>query len=858
MVKLSQLNFHLIVYYKQPRVDSKLFTRELECFLENKTKYIMIGDSNINLLKNNTITKSFIDVLLANACVLLNCVDLKHNTREADRTLANGQIRKSKTVIDHIFTDITKFSFAMSLNGTSISDHKTILVGFNDENNNTHTQQNKATTVTYMSINERIYGNELISSDAQLEGATTLDELVGKLDIIRTKSIEKKECKEKSNNRKPWITTELLDLIKERERYYKLKKKTPSNTYIKNTYNLICRKTKMLRAKLRMNFNSNKINAAMSNPKKMWSTINEILYNKNKITDPIGSMLKFDGTVTSNKMEIADILNYYFCNIGKELFDKITNNDTNGQRTHITSLSSSIALRAVTNDEITNYIKKMKRKTDTFDCISSNLLKTHAEFIAPIITKIINEHYETGTFPDALKISRIIPIFKSGNPNLPENYRPISILPALSKIFETTLYHRLTNFFEKHNLIAKNQFGFQPKSGTLSAASTLINRIQMKLDEDTKRVVCCVFIDLKKAFDTVPHELLLGKLMNYGIRGNANKIIQQYLKNRKQFVHLSNTCSDKIINNNAFSIPQGCNLGPFCFIVYINDIFELRLNGTLILFADDAILTYEHTDMIHLQNKIQEDINTITKWLHRNRLTPNAEKTKFMLIKTPKNKQQQHDFKLQMNGTEIQGVTTFKYLGLTLHHNLGWLDHIDGIRKKILALAGVTKRLGSRMSKSTKISFYYSMIQSHLSYLSPIWGNSAGIVELKKLQVAQNISIRRIFYREYIMEKLSTEQIRKKYKIPNVKQIIDINSALLTYKIDNRLIKTDLHINRNRTHNYQTRQRHTPIIHTYNTQMGKTNMLRTCTILYNSLSNEVRNTHSIGIFKKRTKDFFLS
>lgn len=206
------------------------------------------------------------------------------------------------------------------------------------------------------------------------------------------------------------------------------------------------------------------------------------------------------------------------------------------------------------------------------------------------------------------------------------------------------MYDRISAFLKKNNVINKNQFGFQKNSGTLSATSTLIDLLQTKIDAKKNTMACCVFIDLKKAFDTIPHRKLLKVLNDNGLRGNVNSLIASYLHKRSQFVDINDSLSDKNINPNEFGLPQGSNLGPLLFLIYINGIFLLKLNGTLILFADDAVLIYFGDNIEIIKRRMQEDLNTIANWLLINKLTLNAEKTKYMILKSEFTPDQSNNF----------------------------------------------------------------------------------------------------------------------------------------------------------------------------------------------------------------------
>lgn len=433
------------------------------------------------------------------------------------------------------------------------------------------------------------------------------------------------------------------------------------------------------------------------------------------------------------------------------------------------------------------------------------------------------------------------------------NYRPISVLPSLSKITESILYDRLISFFEKNKIINSNQFGFQKKSGTLSATTMLVDLIQTRLDAEKNMIACCVFIDLKKAFDTVPHSRLMNKLYRYGIRGKVNELLTSYLGHRVQIVDINNTTSDNVTNDNEFGLPQGSNLGPFLFLVYINGIFDIKIKGILILFADDAVLILFDDNIDNLKRNVQGDIDAIASWLSSNKLTLNSKKTKCMLIKYHQTTTNTQEFKITIDGNIIERVSSFKYLGITIQENLKWNMHVDNICGKLAGLSSVVKRLGNKIHTKTLISFYHSMVNSHISYLAPVWGTSAGQGNIERLQIAQNNAIRKLFHYDYNTLNMSTDDIRKKYNILNVAQTIRFNGIQMMYKIDNNLIKTSHTMNRERAHNYNTRNRNNPIAPSSRTMTGDKNIYRACTQQYAATSPSITRKNTLNSFKKALK-----
>lgn len=234
-------------------------------------------------------------------------------------------------------------------------------------------------------------------------------------------------------------------------------------------------------------------------------------------------------------------------------------------------------------------------------------------------------------------------------------------------MFEKILYHTTESFVNSNNIINQNQFGFQKGSGTLSATAQLITRLEA-LHNPKIRLGAGIFIDLKKAFVTIPHKDILDKLHRYGIRGKAHDIIKSYLNNRHHFVTVNGARSDTRASD--YGVPQGSNLGPVIFLLYINDLFDIDFKGFLQLFADDAVLSYANNSILNLVSDMQYDLNLLCKWLYNNLLTLNADKTKYIIFHSPRKKIEKSSITLHTNNTIIEQVEQIKYLGLNIHFSL--------------------------------------------------------------------------------------------------------------------------------------------------------------------------------------------
>ena len=261
-----------------------------------------------------------------------------------------------------------------------------------------------------------------------------------------------------------------------------------------------------------------------------------------------------------------------------------------------------------------------------YDGLSTEHLKLINKDISKCLTLIINQSLNSGIFPDKLKIAKVTPIFKKGDKQIITNYRPISVLPVISKIFETVIHEQLSEYFVTNNLFSPQQYGFRKNSSTELAALELLDKLLIQLD--SRKIPTNFYIDLSKAFDSLRHDILLQKLSYYGLTNKAKLLLESYLKNRKQFVQIGDVRST--MKQVLTGVPQGSIIGPllfnifkFAFVLYADD---TTLNSTLDCFG-------KNTDKI--ENSITYELQKVFKWFDVNKLCLNVSKSKFMLFHMP-------------------------------------------------------------------------------------------------------------------------------------------------------------------------------------------------------------------------------
>ena len=297
------------------------------------------------------------------------------------------------------------------------------------------------------------------------------------------------------------------------------------------------------------------------NPKQIWSIINSKIGNKNKTYSQVNEIINENNVTIKDQTQIANIINDHYCNIGKKMSNKIV--VPNNKKIELPNMNvNSIFIKPTDVFEIKNIIENLKLRNGGVDKINSKTLKVISNNISDTLAHIFNKCIEKSIWPDALKTAEVVPIFKSGKKCDIANYRPISLISNIAKIFEKIIHNRILNFIGKNKILSEKQFGFIKKKGTKDALSYITKKIYENLDKSTP--IAVAFLDLAKAFDTVDHKILLEKLYAYGIRGNAYKLLESYLTNRKQKVRLGDKESE--YNTVNTGVPQGTILGPLLFM----------------------------------------------------------------------------------------------------------------------------------------------------------------------------------------------------------------------------------------------------------------------------------------------------
>ena len=413
------------------------------------------------------------------------------------------------------------------------------------------------------------------------------------------------------------------------------------------------------------------------------------------------------------------------------------------------------------------------------DGLDSKILKISAPIIAEHLTYIYNLSIEKNIYPQMLKDAKVLPVFKTGDPSDPSNYRPISILSTLSKPLEKHLKQSLMSHFTAYKLFHPNQSGFRVNHSCHTALTNLIEQWQLNINNDI--LTGTIFVDFAKAFDTIDHNLLLRKLILYGLGHETLKLITSFLTNRRQVVYQGSLTST--LMPIKYGVPQGSILGPILFSIYINDL-PLHLSSSCELFADDTTVHNTGKDISAVSSALQSDMDKLVTWTDLNHMALHPNKSKFMLVTTRQKRQNitSKSIGLKIQGKMLEEVSSHRLLGLNIDNNLSWSNHVSTLSKKISKKVFQLNRIKHFLDQHTRKLFFYAYIQPDIDYASTCW-DLASKNCLKPLQSLYRRSLKLILLRSSSLE-ISHYRV---LKILPFNMRCRYNKGVFMYKIMNNL-----------------------------------------------------------------------
>ena len=514
---------------------------------------------------------------------------------------------------------------------------------------------------------------------------------------------------------RPWFNKSIEKCIRKSKKLYKESLSNPCDKTQKKYKSYRNALNRLIRSEKKL-FYDKKFNEYKSAGDVTWSLIKDLI-GKHKDKSCIITQIRKGDLEINDPSNICKTINSHFSSV----YDRISSNIPPTTKNHMDFLKGNsdveLSLNETTDFEIDKIIDSLKNKTSYgLDGILNKLIKDLKVAIRTPLKIICNKSMNSGVFPESMKTAKVIPLFKSGSRSCLDNYRPISLLPCFSKILERIVLTRYKTFMKKNNQYYVNQFGFRENSSTIHACQCLATEILECYESGS--ILASVFIDVKKAFDSVSKEILNDKLAHYGIQNTTGDWFDSYLTNRKQCTIVNDHMSDVEILSGC--IAQGSILGPELFLTFVNDIYKSLRYSTCILFADDTTIYLIGNSLRFIRTKLQSDINSIIDWISCNKLVLNAKKTKMMLF-CKETLSYDDSFSIKMLGIPIEITSKFKFLGIMFDSKLDFTDHANAIINSLRFYNFKLKKSLNFLSDHCKEIYFHAFIQSRIDYRNLIW-----------------------------------------------------------------------------------------------------------------------------------------
>lgn len=820
--------------YRPPGYDLSRFIAHMELILssvDSKKPCFILGDMNIAINNENCrTTQRYLQMLHSYNVIVTNT----YVTRPS-----------SCNLLDHVVSQvdnserITNYTISCDL-----SDHCYVLTKFNSKMQKADRILTK-TIVNYRQVNSNF---QAFLQTTNFDAFPPQDRLTIITDrysqLINLFSSTTSVSVKLKTNTCPWLTFDVWKLSKISNNLFQKWKRDRTNSHLKNLLAHANKKLADTKRRAKSAYYHQMLSS--SNPKLLWGKINELIGNKSGRNKNL--VLEADGVETTNPANVGDIFNTFFSSIGNNLASTLVSDGDINKFGTMTVSSTSMFLRPTTQVEVSNIIRGLDvSKATGIDGFSVGALKRHSVLLSSILSDCFNDSISLGIYPRCLKQALVHPVFKGGDPKHATNYRPISVLPSMNKIFEKLLCSRLNNFMQSTGLLFEHQFGFRQGSSTEVAVLELVDDISRSVDK--KMSAAAIFLDLSKAFDTLNHHILLKKLEAYGIRGVANDFLHSYLTDRQQQVMISGTKSTTCTVN--CGVPQGSNIGPLLFLIYVNDVAKLHLRGQLRLFADDTAISYEARTVSELYRDMSYDLQQIMQYLENNLLALNLQKTKMMLF--GKRDTPGATMELVINGAVIEEVESFKYLGVWIDNRLKWNVHIRETVASCSSLCGILRKLSHFVPQHVLVKMYFAFIHTRYQYGIAAWGTSCHTY-LKEMQVQQNRCVKAIYNLPFL-QPTTTLYTNTENNILPVLGLFTFQMGVTMFKVVNNL---NLHHNwifSSAGHHHQTRYAHMLQQRGFKSEIGRRRFVNMGPNIFNQLPENIKNSNSILQFKRSLKKY---
>ena len=707
------------VVYRPPSGSMSAFKEEMGRVLSKigSTEAYIMGDFNTDLLKAHTHrqTSDFLEGFYSGGFYPL--VSLP--TRLTDTTA---------TLIDNIFTNNLEKQVESGLVTVRVSDHLPIYSfvcgdrqggGGGEVRDGVHRLVNEGRIRRFAEDMETWAFDEIRALGAEANVGRFRNQFRDLYDSafpwVKNKSKRKDE-------EKPWLNDpDFKAQVAKKSQLYSKKIKCGLCPEEEESLSKVCRDINKARRQLKRTYFKEKLEETNGDLRATWQILGEVLRGRRSTKG--GESCKYfenDGVGITDGKEIANGFCDFYCNVGPNLAARIKQNDDSVFLDYMGApVNEDLIWRPTTPREVEEICAGLDPgKGMGWDGVSPKVIKAVAKELSGSLSRLFNCCMREGHYPSCFKVARVIPVFKAEDPTQFSNYRPVSVLPILSQIFEKILKFRLVEFFDKQEVIIPSQYGFRAGHSTDMAILDMVEKVRTAWAN--KKVALGVFIDLKKAFDTVDHKILLHKLEHYGVRGKTLALLESYLQNRSQYVSYGGFDSDR--GQVECGVPQGSVLGPLFFILYVNDMVKASGEMQLVMFADDTNIFVEGKNHLELFRKVNQGLEELSRWFRCNKLTLNLKKTEYVYFGgcggriVPQGG-------LVIGNEPIKRVDGVKFLGIWIDEGLKWSGQIEKVKTKVGRLLGVLGRASGTLGAESILRLYSALVLPHLQYCLMVWGD---------------------------------------------------------------------------------------------------------------------------------------
>lgn len=754
-------------------------------------------------------------------------------------------LKESRTIIDLVITNDRDQRVVDVLDEPGYMNHRTIELGLEIEDETKIVKKNfRKLIVSKAKAKEKLLKVQWNYNIRDIN--ENFEDIIDKIEEVRNVIMPEREIEIKKNS--CWFNDKIKEAIERRKQAHKRFVMTDSlNDW--EEYKKRRNETVQLIRKEKQKYYEEKIDENKYNTKNMWKTIKQLTGSK-KECDTV-AIVKFGEDVYDDSLDIiVEKFNNYFVNSVVEIVGSIR--QSNKQVPLINKYDSLTNFKLIEEKELKKMVFSLSNKSSP-DGITIAFIKEYWEEIKNPIIHVVNSSIEKCSIPERLKISVVIPLRKVARTICCEEFRPVNTLPAIEKILEKIIYNQLEKYIRENNILSRFQSGFREKHSCETALQCVIG--EWKEYRDKRLSIVVVFLDLKRAFETVDRKRLIDKLYACGIRENCLKWFQNYLDNRKQKVRCER--KESTLREVKIGVPQGSVLGPLLFAIYLNDLEDYLKHCKYHCFADDTIIYLEGNNVEELINVINSELKDLSEWFAVNKLKLNVNKTKAMCI-TSENEYRRimdHQRVITIEGENIEFVEVVKYLGVMVDYKLSFKNHVDYICKKIGKRLGVMYRIKNSLTQYARYMLYNAIILPMFYCCGTILYLSNNC-EIDRLQIMQNRGMRMILNCNMYTR---VSDMLECLGWMNVRQLLEYQTLIFIYKINTGGMPSyfDKYIIYCKdVHGYDTRRRNNLYIKTANKNMGYNSVFVKGFIKFNELEEDIKNVNNIKIFKIRLKELY--